>query len=39
MEEMRGAYVLLVGKSGRKRKLAIPRWRWQDNIKINLQEI
>jgi hypothetical protein len=35
---MRGAYVLFVGKREKKRKLAMPRWRWQDNVKINLQE-
>jgi len=29
----------LVGKSGRKRTLGKPRRRWEDNIKLDLQEV
>jgi len=39
MAEMRDAYVFLSGKSEGKYELAKPRWRWEDTIKINLQEI
>jgi hypothetical protein len=35
----RGAYRVLAGKSERKRPLGIPRRRWEDNIKIDLQEV
>jgi hypothetical protein len=34
----RGAYRVLVGGSEGKRPLGIPRRRWEDNIKIELQE-
>jgi len=34
----RGVYVVLVGKPGGKRPLGKPRHRWEDNIKIDLQE-
>ena len=37
--EMRGVYVLLVGKREGKWELAKPRLQWEDYIKINLQEI
>jgi len=32
-------YKVLVGKSGRKRPLGKPRLRWEDNIKMGLQEV
>ena len=34
-----GAYRVLVGKPERKRPLGRPRHRWEDNIKVNLQEV
>jgi hypothetical protein len=37
MGESRGVYGVLVGKPG-KRLLGRPRHRWEDNIKIVLQE-
>jgi len=39
MGERRGVYRVLVGKLERKRPLGIPRYRWEDNIKIDLQEV
>ena len=39
MEERRGVYRVLVGKPEGKGSLGRPRLRWQDNIKINLQEV
>jgi hypothetical protein len=39
MGERRGVYSVLVGKPERKRPLGIPRRRWEDNIKLNLQEV
>ena len=39
MEERRGVYRVLVGKPERKRPLGIPRRRWEDNIKIDLEEV
>jgi len=39
MGEGRGVYRVLVGKLGGKRPLGRPRRRWQDNIKIDLQEV
>ena len=38
-EEMRGVYRVLVGKPERKRPLARSRRRWEDNIKMDLQEV
>ena len=38
-EERRGAYRLLVGKPERKRHIWRPRRRWEDNIKMDLQEV
>jgi hypothetical protein len=38
MMEGRGVYRVLVGKPKRKRHLGIPRLRWEDNIKMDLQE-
>jgi hypothetical protein len=39
MEVMRNTYRLLVGKSEGKTPLGRPRYRWMDNIKMNLGEI
>jgi len=39
MGEKRGVYRVLVGKSEGKRPLGIPRRRWEDNIKMDLQEV
>jgi len=35
----RGVYSVLVGKPEGKRPLGRPRHRWEDNIKMNLQEV
>jgi len=35
----RGLYRILMGKPGGKRPLGRPRRRWEDNIKINLQQV
>jgi len=37
--EMRGMYRVLVGKPEGKRPLGRPRRRWEDNIKMDLQEV
>jgi hypothetical protein len=39
MIEGRGVYGVLVGKPGGKRPLGRHRRRWEDNIKIDLQEV
>ena len=39
MGERRGVYNILVGKPKGKRRLGRPRRRWDDNIKIDLQEL
>jgi len=39
MRERRGVYRFLVGKLERKRSLGRPRRRWEDNIKMYLQEV
>ena len=39
MAEMRGVYRVLVGKSEGKSPLGSPRHRWEDNIKMDLQEL
>jgi len=39
MGERRVVYRVLVGKSEGKRPLGRPRHRWEDNIKMNLQEL
>jgi len=39
MEETRVVYRLLEGKPVRKRPPRIPRHRWEDNIKMVLQEV
>ena len=38
MGERRGVYGALVGKPGGKRPLGKPKLRWEDNIKMDLQE-
>jgi len=37
--EGRGVYMVLVGKPEGKRQLGRPRRRWEDNIKMDLQEV
>ena len=32
-------YRVMVGKHGEKRKLGIPRRRWENNIKMDLKEV
>ena len=39
MGEKRGVYRVLVGKPEGKRPLGIPRRRWVDNIRMDLQEV
>jgi hypothetical protein len=39
MGERRGAYRVLVGKPEGKRSLGRPRRGWDDNIKMDLQEV
>ena len=39
MGEGRGVHKVLVGKPGGKRPLGKPRRRWEDNIKMDLQEV
>jgi len=39
MGEGRGIYRILVGKPVGKRKLGRPRRRWEDNIKMDFQEV
>ena len=39
MGEGRGVYRVLVGKPKGKKPLGKPRRRWEDNIKIDLQEV
>ena len=39
MEEGRGVHKVLVGKPEGKRPLERPRHRWEDNIKMNIQEV
>jgi hypothetical protein len=39
MGEARGLYRVFVGKPEGKRPLGIPRRRWEDNIKMDLQEV
>jgi hypothetical protein len=38
MGDRRGVYRVLVGKPEGKRPLGRPRLRWEENIKVNLQE-
>jgi hypothetical protein len=39
MGEGRGAYRILVGRPEGRRPLRRPRRRWEDNIKIDLQDV
>ena len=39
MGDDRGVHRMLVGKPERKRSLGRPRRRWENNIKIDLQEV
>ena len=39
MAQRRGVYRVLMGKSEGNRQLRIPRRRWEDNIKMDLQEV
>jgi hypothetical protein len=39
MEERRGVYRVLVGNPEGKRSLGRPRRKWEDNIKMYLQEV
>jgi hypothetical protein len=39
MGEDRGVHRVLVGKPEKKRPLERPRRRWEDNIKMDLQEV
>ena len=39
MGERRGEYRVLVGTSEGKRQLARPRRRWEDNIRLDFQEV
>jgi hypothetical protein len=39
MGEGRGAYMILVGTAEGRRPLGRPRRRWNDNIKMDLQEV
>jgi len=39
MGDRRGVYRVLVGKPERKRPLGRPRLRWEDNTKMDLQEV
>ena len=39
MWERRGAYRILVGRPDKRRLLARPSYRWEDNIKMDYQEV
>jgi hypothetical protein len=39
MSKRRSVFRVLVGKTERKRPLERPKYRWEDNIKMDLQEI
>ena len=39
MRERRGVYKILVGKPEGKRPLGRPRRRWEDNIKMDIQDV
>jgi hypothetical protein len=39
MGEKRSAYRILVGRSEGRRPLGTPRRRWENNIKMNLQDV
>jgi hypothetical protein len=37
--ETRHVFIILVGKPGRKRPFERPRYRWEDNIKMDIKEV
>jgi hypothetical protein len=39
LRDRRGAYRILMGRPEGKRQLGRPRRRWEDNIKMDLQEV
>jgi hypothetical protein len=39
MGEERGAYRIFMGRPEGRRPLGRPRRRWEDNVKMNLQEV
>jgi hypothetical protein len=39
MEEMRNAYIILLGKLEVKNPLGRPKCRWEDNIRMDVREI
>ena len=39
MEECRSAFKILAGKPAGKKPLGRPRGRWEDNIRMDLEEI
>jgi hypothetical protein len=39
MWERRGAYRILVGRPEGRRPLGRPRRKWEDNVKMDLQEV
>ena len=39
MEEVRSAFKMLTGKPAGERPLGRPRYRWEDNIRMDLEEI
>jgi hypothetical protein len=39
MEETRGTYRILVGRTEGRRPLGRPRCRWEDNIKMDFQDV
>ena len=39
MGERRGVYTVLVGKSQGKKQFGRPRRRWEDNIKMDVEEV
>jgi hypothetical protein len=39
MGEKRGAYRILVGRPEGRRQIGIPRRRWEDNIKMDFQDV
>jgi hypothetical protein len=39
MEEARGVYRVLVAKPDGKKPLGRPRYRWEDNIGMDIQEV
>jgi hypothetical protein len=39
MGEKKGAYTILAGRPEERRPLGRPRHRWQNNVKMDLQEV